>query len=139
MDWPVNAMADPEVGTVEIAVPESEIRTLPSPGDPANDWLCAWCLNRVASEKDRYHRNGTSEFTFRNPAGIRFDILTFLRTIGCTEAGMPTLEHTWFPGFAWSFCLCARCGQHLGWHYTGLTEFDGLIRKRIVRAMLVLN
>ena len=110
-----------------------------SHGDPANDWLCAWCLNRVASEKDRFNRNGSSEFTFRNPAGIRFDILTFSRTIGCEEAGVPTLEQTWFPGHAWSFCLCARCGQHLGWHYAGATEFAGLIRERIVRAMLVLN
>lgn len=139
MDWPIKAMVDPEPGTVEIAAPEVETRRLPSRSDRANDWLCAWCLNRVASEKDRYHHHGTSEFTFRNPRGIRFEILTFSRTIGCIEAGVPTLEHTWFPGHAWSFCLCASCGQHLGWHYTGPTEFDGLIRERIVRAMLVLN
>ena len=139
MDASVKAMTEWEPGTVEIVEPGTGTRALPGQSDPANDWLCAWCLHRVASEKDRYHHHGPSEFTFRNPSGMRFDILTFSRTIGCVEAGAPTLEHTWFPGHAWSFCLCASCGQHLGWHYSGPGEFDGLIRERIVRAMLVLN
>ena len=139
IDCPVKAMAGSKSGAVEIAEPELETRTHPGQGDPANDWLCAWCLNRVASEKDRYSHGGKSEFSFRNPEGIRFDILTFSRTIGCRQAGVPTLAHTWFPGHAWSFCLCDRCGQHLGWHYAGSGEFDGLIRDRIVRAMLVMN
>ena len=52
---------------------------------------------------------------------------------------MPTLEHTWFAGHEWSFCQCDRCGQHLGWFYSGQHEFAGLIKDRIVRAVCVRN
>jgi hypothetical protein len=124
---------------VALPGPEAETRTHPSEGDPANDWLCVSCLNRVASEKDRFLHEGRSEFSFRNPEGIRFNILTFSRTLGCREAGLPTLDHTWFPAHAWSFCLCARCGMHLGWYYAGPARFVGLIQDRIFRASVAGN
>ncbi len=121
-----------------IAEPALESRTAPAT-DPAGDWLCAWCQNRVAHESDRFQYNGQGEFTFSNPERIRFTILTFSRTLGCRETGVPTLAHTWFPGHAWSYCQCGRCGQHLGWYYAGPSEFVGLIKDRIVRAVLVRN
>ena len=133
------AVETAEPGMVEVAETGIDPRTRPSQGDPANDWLCAACYNRVASEKDRFCYEGKSEFTFLNPEGIRFELLMFSRTIGCRQAGVPTLEHTWFPGHAWSFCLCDRCGRHLGWHYEGPGNFVGLIRNRIVRALLMLS
>jgi len=139
MDWLIQAMAGAQPGTVEIAEPGIQTRTRASAGDAANDWLCAWCLNRVASEKDRFCHEGQSEFSFKNPAGIRFDILTFSRTIGCRQVGVPTEEHTWFPGHAWCYCLCGCCRMHLGWHYTGPSEFAGLIRDRIVRASVIMS
>jgi hypothetical protein len=139
MDSLVKAMAEAELGAVEIEEPEIRPRTRSRRGDAANDWLCAWCLNRVASEKDRFYFNGKSEFTFVNPDGIRFDIITFSQTIGCQQSGVPVLEHTWFPGHAWSYCLCELCHRHLGWHYAGPHQFDGLIRDRIVRAMLMMS
>lgn len=105
----------------------------------AGDWLCGWCLNRVANEKDRFQYDGETEFTFTNPEGIRFDIMTFSPTIGCRNVGTPTLEHTWFPGHTWSFCLCERCDRHLGWFYSGLHDFAGLIRNRLVRGLCVRN
>ena len=116
---------------------ESRVRT--SHGDAAGDWLCAWCLNRVANERDRFKYESRDEFTFSNPEGIRFDIITFSQTAGCRDAGVPTLQHTWFPGHAWSFCLCAQCGRHLGWRYSGPHDFAGLITNRIVRAQGVRN
>ena len=139
MTWLAHVTSGTAAGVVEVAEPEIEIRTQPSQGDAANDWLCAWCLNRVASEKDRFFHEGASEFSFKNPEGIRFNIFTFSRTLGCSQAGVPTLEHTWFPGYAWSYCLCGRCRTHLGWYYAGPGEFAGLIRDRIVRAALVMS
>ncbi len=139
MTRPVQAMSDAEAGAVEVVEPEFQTRALPAEDDPANDWLCAWCLNRVANEKDRLSRDGASEFCFKNPEGIRFNLVTFSRTLGCRQAGVPTLQHTWFPGHAWSYCLCDRCRMHLGWYYAGPIEFVGLIRERIVRASLVRN
>jgi hypothetical protein len=139
MTWAVEPVTGAEAGSVEIAEPETRTSTRSSEGDPANDWLCAWCLNRVASEKDRFAYDGKRAFSFANPAGVRFDIITFSRTIGCRQAGVPTLEYTWFPEHAWSFCLCDRCEIHLGWHYTGPSKFAGLMRDRIVRAVAVMN
>jgi hypothetical protein len=122
-----------------VAEPGPAPDTETAPGDTAGDWLCAWCHNRVASEKDRFSDNGQDEFTFANPEGIRFAIITFSRTLGCREVGPPTLEHTWFPGHAWSVCQCDRCRQQLGWYYAGQHRFAGLIKARIVRAVLVHN
>jgi hypothetical protein len=136
---PASVAADTGSVAPTIAEPEAEPDIATAPGDTANDWLCAWCQNRVASEKARFPYNGKGEFTFRNPEGIRFEIITFSRTLGRKESGVPTLEHTWFPGYAWSYCQCAKCGHHLGWYYAGKTEFAGLIISRIVRAVCVRN
>jgi hypothetical protein len=108
-------------------------------GSAGSDWLCGWCLNHVAKERDRFSYEGRDEFVFTNPRGISFEIITFLQTIGCRETGEPTLEDTWFPGYSWSFCLCDRCGQHLGWCYSGTHAFVGLIKDRIVRAVAIMN
>jgi hypothetical protein len=123
------------------AIVEPEVQTRPALAavDPEGDWLCAWCLQRVANERDRFQYEGKDEFTFDNPEGIRFEIITFLQTLSCRQTGRPTLEHTWFAGHAWSFCQCAECGQHLGWFYTGQHEFVGLIKSRIVRALTIRN
>jgi hypothetical protein len=133
------ASAGPEVLIPTVVQPELGPRTAPETGSAAGDWLCAWCLNRVANESDRFAYDGKDEFTFSNPEQIRFAIITFARTLGCRQTGVPTLEHTWFAGHAWSFCLCDRCGQHLGWYYTGQHEFAGLIKARMVRAVYVRN
>ena len=123
-------------GMVEALV---ENRSRPSTANAEGDWLCGWCLNKVANEKDRFLYNGQDEFSFANPEGIRFEIITFCQTLGCRETGVPTLDHTWFAGHAWSYCQCDRCGRHLGWYYTGQHEFAGLIKNRLVRALCVRN
>jgi hypothetical protein len=136
---PASVEADTGLLVPAIAEPEAQPDTATATSGTENDWLCAWCHNRVANENDRFSYDGKSEFTFSNPEGIRFAIITFSRTLGCQETGTPTLEHTWFPGYAWSFCLCDNCGQHLGWYYSSKIEFAGLIIARIVRALCVRN
>lgn len=129
-----------ETGAIQ-ALTESacEFQAGSGDGDSANDWLCAWCLSRVANEKDRHVWGEESEFRFRNPEGIWFHIITFSRVYGCREVGVPTLEHTWFPGHSWSYCVCGSCRMHLGWFYSGQGTFAGLIRDRIVRAATIVN
>ncbi len=119
--------------------PKLEVRSVPTLAHADSDWLCAWCHNRIASERDRFAYDGKDEFAFSNPQGIHFEIITFIDTLRCTESGIPTLEDTWFPGYAWSFCQCSECGQHLGWYYSGPQQFVGLIKNRIVRAINVNN
>jgi len=134
---PAGTEAEPVVAPV--AELETTPRTATLFGESEGNWLCAWCHNRVANDKDRFPYDGTDEFTFANPEGVRFAILLFSRTLGCREVGAPTLEHTWFAGHAWSFCHCDRCGQQLGWCYVGPHQFAGLIKRRIVRALCVNN
>jgi hypothetical protein len=128
-------------GVASLGIAEPALGTRPEArmADAATDWLCVWCHNRVANETDRFKYDGKDEFTFSNPEGIRFDIITFSQTLGCSQTGKPTLDHTWFPGHAWSFCVCDRCGQHLGWYYAGSDSFAGLIKSRIVRALTIRN
>jgi len=102
-------------------------------------WLCSWCLNHVADEMDRFTISGADELTFVNPAGKRFKIITFKRAPGCAQRGAPTFKQTWFPGFAWTYSVCRRCGTQLGWKYLGQGEFYGLIKDRLVRGSLVWN
>ena len=139
MNWEPSVGTDAGLVMPDVVVPETDTLTAATVGDTENDWLCAWCHNRVAYEKDRFPYEGKDQFTFSNPEGIRFAIITFSRTLGCREAGKPTMEHTWFPGHVWSYCQCDRCGQHLGWYYAGPHEFAGLIKARIVRGVCVRN
>ena len=139
VNGPASVETDPGLVLPTAVEPEVEPQTAPSVGDTRNDWLCAWCHNRVASEKDRFPYNGKDEFSFSNPEGMRFAIITFSRTLGCREAGEPTLAHTWFPGHVWSYCQCDCCRQHLGWYYAGQHQFAGLIKARIVRALCIRN
>jgi len=130
---PSEKTALPQIG----AVKHPRLETALESAD--GDWLCAGCLNRIASEEDRFQYDGKSEFSFSNPDGLQFDIITFSQTVGGQEVGTPTLEHTWFPGHAWSFCVCDRCQTHLGWFYSGPQEFVGLIRNRLVRGRSIWN
>jgi hypothetical protein len=137
VNWQASGAADLEIAAM--VEPLVENQTAPAAGEVEGDWLCVSCLNRVANERDRFAFNGKDEFTFSNPEGIRFEIITFARTLGCQQSGVPTLDHTWFPGHAWSYCQCDRCGQLLGWYYAGQHEFAGLITYRIVRALCTRN
>jgi hypothetical protein len=96
----------PKSATEAQSVPHGQ----PMLADPVGDWLCAWCLHRIANDRDRFSYNGRDEFVFTNPEGIRFAIITFEKTLGCREASEPTLQHTWFPAHAWCYGLCAECG-----------------------------
>jgi len=104
-----------------------------------DDWLCLLCYKKIASDKDRFLFNNHSEFQFANPNGNIFDIITFITANGCREMGVPTIEFTWFPGHAWSFAVCNRCGLHLGWKYLGKHSFYGLIKSRLIKGSALLN
>lgn len=73
------------------------------------------------------------EHTFRNPAGYSFHVLCYSDAPGASEAGSPTTEACWFPGYSWTFAICQGCHNHLGWWYHGTDSFAGLIATRLVR------
>lgn len=95
--------------------------------------LCFACGAAITRNRERIPVGGAHEHTFTNPAGYVFCIGCFRRAPGCPQAGEFTAEHTWFPGYAWRYALCAGCRIHLGWVFRGgQSEFYGLILDRLL-------
>jgi len=105
----------------------------------ADDWLCIACNKKITSDKERFEYNNQSEFQFVNPAGYYFDIITFYSADGCRVEGIPALEFTWFEAHSWSFAVCSRCSNHLGWKYQGKYSFYGLIKSRLIKGAALFN
>ncbi len=94
---------------------------------------CRNCRHRITTADHRKIMNGSHRHIFNNPAGIIFEIGLFDVAEGCAALGRPSMEFTWFSGYAWRFALCGNCGIHLGWLYTGAEGgFFGLILEMIV-------
>ena len=104
-----------------------------------DDWLCIVCNKKITSDKHRFEYDDKSEFQFINPGGYYFDIITFSLAEGCRDVGEPTTEFTWFPGHSWSFAVCSRCSNHLGWKYHGRSSFYGLIKSRLIKGAALFN
>lgn len=94
---------------------------------------CRSCGAPITTDEERTVIAGGSVHDRVNPAGIRFRFGCFRSAAGALVVGGPTSEHTWFPGYSWSFALCAACRVHLGWHFQGpgLPSFFGLIVDRL--------
>ncbi len=90
---------------------------------------CADCGFGITTAKERIEMEGHHSHVFNNPAGYLFEIGCFASAPGCVNRGEPTMEFTWFAGFAWRFALCGNCSAHLGWRYQsgGGRSFYGLI------------
>jgi hypothetical protein len=94
--------------------------------------FCRACLEWITEESEGVSVEGRSVHRRINPAGVEFEFRCFRRAPGARVAGTPTTEHSWFPGFAWSFALCGGCGIHLGWFFNGWAPpFYGLILGRL--------
>jgi hypothetical protein len=60
-------------------------------------------------------------------------VLCFSEAPGAADVGDATSEASWFPGYAWTFAICQKCHNHLGWWYNGKDRFAGLIATRLIR------
>lgn len=103
--------------------------------DKGRALLCAACRHLVTRSNEKIDVHGKHAHVFFNPAGIVFELGCFREAPGCTFLGRPTLEFTWFDGYAWRVCLCSRCRTHLGWHYGnvhGPGQFYGLILSQLI-------
>ncbi len=94
--------------------------------------ICRLCRHVITTPDTMVPMNGILNHIFTNPAGVTYTIACFSSARGCVTTGEPTLDYTWFPGFQWSYALCAGCFSHLGWHYRAReSSFYGLILDRI--------
>ncbi len=97
------------------------------------DILCAFCGKKITKLIYSISMNGKINQTFKNPAGISYEISCFYSAPGCIVRGEPAEEFTWFPGFTWSFAFCSSCFSQMGWYYqSGEKSFYGLIVKNLL-------
>ena len=54
---------------------------------------------------------------FINPVGVAFQIIRTSHAQNVEMVSEPTLEATWFSGYAWAVLVCSRCRRHVGWRY----------------------
>lgn len=92
---------------------------------------CRRCGHALARARDRQPLDGAPTRSFVNPHGFVFEIAAFREAAGCVAEGRPTVFWTWFPGHAWQFAACGKCGAHVGWCFTGESRFFGLLVERI--------
>jgi hypothetical protein len=94
-------------------------------------WRCTACGANLARDRDRIPLDGTATRAFVNPDGREYVIAGFADARGCVDASEPSSYWSWFPGCSWQVELCAGCGVHLGWRFSGAARFYGLIVDRL--------
>jgi hypothetical protein len=106
-------------------------RAAPVDGDEDQRLRCAVCGAAIAPQSARIDVNGGHARRFTNPAGFTYDVVC-LSEAACYLDGEPTIELTWFAGYAWCYAHCCSCHEHLGWYYQGPSKFFALIADRLV-------
>jgi hypothetical protein len=95
--------------------------------------ICRVCDHKITAIDQKIPINGSSEYSFTNPAGFKYNIGCFKSAPGCIITGIPTAEYTWFSGYSWRFAMCGNCNYHLGWFYESSGyDFYGLIPDKLI-------
>ena len=113
--------------------PGHDARTEPDDRGPGRVLVCAVCRRRITSESARMTKAGRHLHVFANPLGLVFEVGCFNVAAGCLRTGPPSLDFTWFPGYAWQPAVCSGCGGHMGWFYQDASgdAFWGLLVERL--------
>ena len=94
--------------------------------------LCIGCHQPVTRTSERGEQDGRHLHTFTNPHGFSFEIGCFNAAPGAVAVDQPTAEHSWFVGCRWQIAYCRACNLHLGWRFSGMASFFGLIINRLL-------
>lgn len=95
--------------------------------------LCRCCTTPITHHTETITIGISTNYRFTNAANITFPITCYRNAPGCSIAGVPTEEDSWFGGYYWQLANCDECGEHLGWYYQNEKErfFFGLIQDRL--------
>jgi len=94
--------------------------------------LCHRCRHPITEAGMAIVFDGNHVHSRVNPVGITYDFACYRHAPGCTVAGPPVWEYSWFTGYAWQIALCGQCGEHMGWRFRGEELFFGLVLGRLV-------
>jgi hypothetical protein len=84
---------------------------------PIRCYRCRSCRTQLALLSDQIPMNGRVEHVQVNPAGRLCRFVTLLRCAHVSAVSEPSLEETWFGGYAWEILTCDGCNRHVGWRY----------------------
>lgn len=108
---------------------EDEARVADAP--PERFWRCRKCAAAITTDADRCEIDGRHVHLRLNPHAFAFLFGCFRQARGVSALGAPTSDATWFAGSQWQYAMCANCGTHLGWVFTGASAFFGLVLERL--------
>ncbi|XP_047498018.1 protein cereblon-like isoform X1 [Penaeus chinensis] len=104
--------------------------------------ICVRCNEVIGDTADIFSMSVEGpQGTFVNPGGYVHEMLTLTKATNLTYNGRPSIQHSWFPGYAWTIANCSSCHSHMGWKFKATNrklkpqKFFGLTRKA-VRAKL---
>ncbi|XP_064119954.1 protein cereblon-like [Macrobrachium nipponense] len=99
---------------------------------------CIHCTGTIANTADIFSMSVEGpQGTFVNPQGYVHEMLTLTKATNLSYYGRPSVEYSWFPGYAWIVATCGRCHNHIGWKFTATKrklkpqKFYGLTRKSV--------
>ncbi len=98
----------------------------------ASKLRCRYCLELITDKRESIRHNGSHVHHGTNPGGYSFEYACYREAPGCSEVGPSSYEHSWFQAYSWQIAICAACGEHLGWKFSGETRFYGLIIDKLV-------
>lgn len=94
------------------------LHPLVSSPDLITDKISSWAEAVYAYQLEVLDLDDVWCYSATNPGQHRFDVARARPTCrGISLTGEPTPEHSWFPGFNWSFAHCGACDAHLGWGF----------------------
>ncbi len=102
---------------------------------PVGTIRCACCCVSLADPQDALPAPGGDLFI--NPAGVAYEVLRVTVAHNVEVISEPSLEATWFAGYAWVVLVCAGCHSHVGWQYRASsgqtpTAFVGFVRAAVM-------
>ncbi|GBG32251.1 Protein cereblon [Hondaea fermentalgiana] len=96
---------------------------------------CAFCNAALATTANVISMSEVGAAgSYMNAFGCTHQLLTLDKVPDARSRGAPVLEHTYFPGYAWTCIYCYQCEFHIGWKYEAVDtsciprEFFGLLR-----------
>ncbi|WP_243544620.1 cereblon family protein [Pseudodesulfovibrio tunisiensis] len=94
---------------------------------------CRTCGTHITSDRSRIRVNGEHRHVFFNPHGLIFELGCFGAARNLRTQSALSTEFSWFAGHAWQIVVCAGCGSHMGWRFSGKDFwFYGLILAELV-------
>jgi cereblon len=80
---------------------------------------CQRCNTVIANKTDVFSMSVEGPLgAYVNPGGYVHETLTLVQAKGLRLIGRPSLESSWFEGYAWTIAQCRRCASHMGWRFT---------------------